>query len=164
MALQWLVRVLDKIAWTHLSIAANTMKYPFLHGCDGINVTHVCFDAALCPALSDLLHRHHARALADAAQAECTGEGRLLALRSWFVATPCMNHVAHCSARWLLKDIFDDDRLMKDLWSIIQPSGAAKVSVLDYVPWWLASRLVFRDCDDEHCYRFWTMLGIESAD
>ena len=162
--LQWPLRLHDKTAWTHLSVAAKTMKYPFLYGCEAINITHVCFDGALFSSLSDLLHRHHARALADAAQAECAGEGGLLALRSWFVATPCMNHAAHCSARWPLKDILDDDRLMKDLWSIIESSRAAKTSVMDYAPWWLASRLVYRDCDHEHFYRFWTMLGIESAD
>ena len=162
--LQWPVRVADKTAWTHVSLAAATLKYPFLFDCEAINIVHVCFDGALFTSLSDLLHRHHARALANAAEAQGLREGGLLALKAWFVATPCMNHAAHCSARWPLKEVLEEGTLMKDLWSIIESSRATKASVLEYAPWWLASRLVFRDWENDHCYRFWTMLGIESAD
>ena len=162
--LQWPARIADKTTWTHVTLAANTIKFPFQYGCDAVNVVHVCFDGALFTSLADLLHRHNARCLHDAAQAADEGEGALLTLRSWFVATPCMNHAAHCSARWPLKDLIEDDHLMKDLWSIIEASRSARASVMDHAPGWVASRLVFRDWGHEHLYRFWTMLGIESVD
>jgi hypothetical protein len=152
----------DKTAWTHLTAVDKVILYPFAFGCTAINISHTCFDGALFAALSDLVGRHRARALALSSTDLDDGTRKLLRLCSWYVATPCINHGARNSLKWPLKEYVENPKIMKDMWAIIETCRTCYATLMDYKSLWVASRLVFRDWTFENAYRLWTMLGIES--
>ena len=156
------IRVADKTTSTHVHVARSLLKYPFDNGCYTVNVTHVVFDGALFESLSQSIRKDHQLALNRVCGTLSPGEAKLLRLQSWFVATPCMDHCCQASVRWGLRTYLSDKDLMSCVWQVIESGRTCFASLVDYMPLWIGSRLVFRDWQFDHAYEYWTLMGFES--
>ena len=158
-------RVSDKTTSTHLHVARSILWYPFRHGLRTVNISHVVFDGALFESLSSAVRRDHSMALRSECRTLSPGDAQLLALQSWFVSTPCMDHGCQTAVRWGLRLYLQDKELMSTTWQVIESARTCFSTLVDHKSMWISSRLVFRDWtfQQQHVYTFWTLLGFGSG-
>ena len=80
-------RLAVETGWTHLAAATYMLLYLFTYGSMVVNVFHAVVDGPLFSTLSDLLYRHHRKAIVQHTLNMETGDATLCRLRNWFVST-----------------------------------------------------------------------------
>eukprot|EP00969_Alexandrium_andersonii_P114198 5048804-Alexandrium_andersonii.AAC.1 len=139
---------------THVQAAQDFLIYPFLHGCQTINVFHVIFDGALFQPLSSALYSHHNKALVEQVMATGGIHGPFLQYLSWFIATPCMSHSCHNALKWALKDMLENRARMKDIWACVASLRSSFGGFQPFITMWTAARLCYAEDDDASAWPY----------
>lgn len=137
------------------------------HG--GIAVQHYAFDRALHAPLVRRFKQHHALLASEGKDSatNAVGAQKLFqpAFLEWIVDTACVNHDCHNALKWGLFDWLTDEKLMKDVFLVIESIRNAHSQLEAELGRWIA-RVVHWADDEElmsplEAAALWSALGVE---